>query len=212
MGMEFCEGRGERSDRASERGDRGIERPLTHHERMEERTRREHALWSKGSTGDAPSEFTAWQGNPKLIEGIENRGYGGLESTKLTPCSISISNTTGWTAAQVIAQLEKIKTLIGLPSTDELVNSWWNKFEEQNQDRLKLVLRTAEEIGKRSETIDTFYEAYSRSRTNNIQAGLDKLDETREERRNSLLWREENPRGETRPQAEKKGTPADNLE
>ena len=185
MGMEFggrrhegsdraseqWDSRHEGSDRASEQWDSRVERPLTGRKQIEEITGREHV---HGSKGGAPSEFTTWQFNPRLMEGIENRGYGGIESTKLTPCSVS--DTTGWTPEQVMARFAEIKVLIGLPSTSEHVNGWWKAFEQEKQDRPELLLRIAEEIGKRSETVDRFFKAYCRSGTDNIQGNLDYLD------------------------------------
>lgn len=175
MGMEFggrCrEGLGRASEQGGSRVEGSLERSRNRREQMEERTRQGDAL---GSNGAARSEFTTWQFNPRLMEGIENRGYGGIESTKLKPCSIS--DTTGWSPEQVMARFAEIKVLIGLPSTSEHVNGWWKAFEQEKQDRPALLLRVAEELGKRSETVDRLFEAYCRSGTNNIQGNLDYLD------------------------------------
>lgn len=194
MGIEFGGRRSEGSDRGAERTDGKPEKQLSHRERVAEATRREHAGWTR--TGDAPSEFTAWQGDTRLIEGVENRGYGGLESTKLK--AVSVSNTVGWTDAQIAARLAEVKALIGLPSKSEAVNNWWQRFEQEKADRLDLVLRTAEEIGVRGANADEFHWACSFSRTQNIQANLDYLD--------SMIAAGPPRRPDT------KGTPADNLD
>jgi hypothetical protein len=172
---------------------------------MEERTKQEHAGWTR-RTGDAPSEFTAWQGDARLIEGVENRGYGGLESTKLKTCSVS--NTAGWTDAQIAARLAEVKALIGLPSKDGAVNDWWHRFERDKAEQLKLVLRTAEEIGSRGASADAFYRACGESGTLNIQKNLDFLDSmiAAGAPHRPELW----SKGAASPDA--RGTPADNLE
>jgi hypothetical protein len=93
--------------------------------------------------------------------------------------SPGISNTKGWTEAQLKSTLEQVRTTLDWDNTTRSARKWWITFEEENKSRLVLVLRLAEELAVRKVTITEFFLAYVDSNTDNIQANLYYLDYTR---------------------------------
>ena len=78
--------------------------------------------------------------------------------------------------------------------------TWWNAFEAENQSRMPLVLRLAEELMNRKATIQEFFLAYVYSNTDNIQANLHFLDYSRQKRKEEAdRWRREKERSEAAP-------------
>jgi ribosomal protein L7/L12 len=100
-------------------------------------------------------------------------------ATKITKTAPGISDTKGWTEAQLKSQLEQIRKKLDWDNTTGSARNWWNAFEEENKTRLALVLRLAEELAVRKATITEFFLAYVYSNTDNIQANLSYLDYTR---------------------------------
>jgi hypothetical protein len=90
-----------------------------------------------------------------------------------------ITNTAGWTEAQVGAKLEEVKKTLDWDNTTGSARKWWEAFENENKTRMPLVLRLAEELQVRKATITEFFLAYVYSNTDNIQANLSYLDYTR---------------------------------
>jgi type IV secretory pathway TraG/TraD family ATPase VirD4 len=90
-----------------------------------------------------------------------------------------ITNTAGWTEAQVGAKLEEVKKTLDWDNTTGSARKWWEAFENENKTRMPLVLRLAEELQVRKATITEFSLAYVYSNTDNIQANLSYLDYTR---------------------------------
>ena len=90
-----------------------------------------------------------------------------------------ITNTAGWSDAQVTAKLEEVKKTLDWDNTTGSARKWWEAFENENKTRMPLVLRLAEELQVRKATITEFFLAYVYSNTDNIQANLSYLDYTR---------------------------------
>lgn len=90
-----------------------------------------------------------------------------------------ITNTTGWSDAQVTQKLEEVKKTLDWENTTGSARKWWEAFESENKTRMPLVLRLAEELQVRKATITEFFLAYVYSNTDNIQANLSYLDYTR---------------------------------
>jgi ATP-dependent Clp protease ATP-binding subunit ClpX len=96
-----------------------------------------------------------------------------------TSMGADISDTRGWTADQILERLALVKDRIGWRETTGSARKWWEAFEAENQHRLGLVLRLAEELAVRKATLTEFFLAYVYSNTDNIQANLCYLDYTR---------------------------------
>jgi hypothetical protein len=77
---------------------------------------------------------------------------------------------------QVGSRLEAVKQGLGWGNTTGAARQWWQSFEQENRDRLDLVLKLAEELAQRQVTITEFFQAYTASNTDNIQANLHYLD------------------------------------
>ena len=90
-----------------------------------------------------------------------------------------ITNTKGWTDAQVEQKLAEVKKNLDWDNTTGSARKWWEAFENENKTRTALVLRLAEELQNRNATITEFFLAYVYSNTDNIQANLSYLDYTR---------------------------------
>lgn len=90
-----------------------------------------------------------------------------------------ITNTKGWSDDQIIKQLEVVRKTLDWENTTGSAKKWWEAFEKENQHRMALVLRLAEELQVRKATITEFFLAYVYSNTDNIQANLSYLDYTR---------------------------------
>ena len=84
----------------------------------------------------------------------------------------SLSDTTGWSAEQVLGRLEAVKQQLDWGNTDGSAQRWWQAFEEENRHRQPLVLRLAEELEARASTIKEFFSSYLLSDTENILANL----------------------------------------
>lgn len=106
----------------------------------------------------------------------QNSGNSAGASGGLPP---GITNTAGWTDAQVIQKLEEVRKTLDWDNTTGSARKWWEAFESENKTRMPLVLRLAEELQVRKATITEFFLAYVYSNTDNIQANLSYLDYTR---------------------------------
>jgi hypothetical protein len=90
-----------------------------------------------------------------------------------------ISNTKGWTEAQLKSKLEQVRKTLDWDNTTGSARKWWITFEEENKSRVALVLRLAEELAVRKATITEFFLAYVYSNTDSISGNLSYLDYTR---------------------------------
>jgi ATP-dependent Clp protease ATP-binding subunit ClpX len=103
----------------------------------------------------------------------------------------TFTNTAGWSDLQIREKLKEVKSLIGWSDTAGSAKKWWEAFEGENQQRMALVLRLAEELLWRKATITEFFLAYVYSNTDNIQANLSYLDYTRLKKEEERRKREE---------------------
>ncbi len=90
-----------------------------------------------------------------------------------------LTNTAGWTPEATAKHLEKVKEHLDWDNTTGSARKWWEAFENENRQRLNLVVRLAEELKIRSATIAEFFLSYVYSNTDNIQANLHYLDYSR---------------------------------
>jgi hypothetical protein len=58
----------------------------------------------------------------------------------------------------------------------QTAKAWWSSFEEENRERLHVVLRAAEELRLRDCGLDEFFKVYLDAGTDNIRAVLLFLD------------------------------------
>jgi hypothetical protein len=126
-------------------------------------TYREELTHSLTQIQQLRSQFTAFQAN---------------HSANAQP-EVVISQTQGWSQEKIVARLEQVKSQIGWEETTGSAKKWWEVFEKENQHRLSLVLKLAEELLLRKATITEFFLAYVYSNTDNLQANLHYLDYTR---------------------------------
>jgi formylglycine-generating enzyme required for sulfatase activity len=82
----------------------------------------------------------------------------------------------GWTDEQTRVRLEEVKAQLDWGNTAGSIREWWEAFEHENQHRLALVLRSAEELAERNVTITEFHRAFDLSKANDIRANLFYLD------------------------------------
>lgn len=73
-------------------------------------------------------------------------------------------------------RLQELKEEIGWRRTEGSARKWWSTFETENESRLGLVEKLAQELRERKATISEFFLAYVYSNTDNIQANLHYLD------------------------------------
>jgi ATP-dependent Clp protease ATP-binding subunit ClpX len=82
--------------------------------------------------------------------------------------------------AQVREAIDRLKhDQLEWPETTGSARKWWDAFETENAQRLRLVLKLCEELAQRKATITEFFLAYVYSNTDNIQANLHYLDYVR---------------------------------
>ncbi|MFN8547434.1 MAG: AAA family ATPase [Candidatus Eisenbacteria bacterium] len=92
----------------------------------------------------------------------------------------SFTDARGWADEELTKAIERIKRdSLGWDATTGSARKWWEAFEQENSNRLSLVLRLCEELRNRQATITEFFLAYVYSNTDNIQANLHYLDYTR---------------------------------
>ena len=100
--------------------------------------------------------------------------------TAPTGAKSGLVDTSGWSDEQFRNDLERIKREdLGWNDTTGSAKKWWNEFETENQHRLALIHRLAQELEHRKATITEFFLAYVYSNTDNIQANLHYLDYAR---------------------------------
>lgn len=93
--------------------------------------------------------------------------------------SNGITDARGCADETVRDLLEVTKGKIEWEKTTGSARKWWLAFENENEHRLPLVLRLAEELALRKATVSEFFIAYVYSNTDSIQANLHYLDYTR---------------------------------
>jgi type IV secretory pathway TraG/TraD family ATPase VirD4 len=134
------------------------------------------------------SRFTEFKGSPELKLRSAPIEYKEIPTTTTaTPTQAAtdsglppgISNTRGWSDQQILDKLKECKAKLDWDNTTGSARKWWEAFENENQHRVALILRLAEELVNRQATITEFFLAYVYSNTDNIQANLHYLDYTR---------------------------------
>lgn len=112
------------------------------------------------------------------------------------PSAGGFTDTRGLPDAKITELIERTKEKLEWDKTTGSARKWWTAFEEENQHRLGLVLRLAEELAHRKATIVEFFLAYVYGNSDNIQASLHYLDYSRlkkeEEKRKRNLPKSEN--------------------
>ncbi|MBK8168076.1 MAG: AAA family ATPase [bacterium] len=82
----------------------------------------------------------------------------------------------GLTPEQIRKRLDAVKKSLKFGRSMVSAKTWWATFEEENKDRLHVVLRTAEEMRMRDCGLDEFFRTYMDANTENIKAMLLYLD------------------------------------
>lgn len=113
---------------------------------------------------------------PKHQEGAVNPS---IASALYTTMPYSVTDTRGWSDAQIENRLAEVKKSLDWDTTNGSARKWWLAFEHENSHRTAMVLRLAEELAARKATVTEFFLAYVYSGTDNIQAVLHYLDYTR---------------------------------
>lgn len=91
----------------------------------------------------------------------------------------NITDTTGWEPTKLREKLEELKAQIDYEGCSPSAKKWWLAFEGENDEKLGLVFRLAEELKNRKATVNEFFLAYVYSNTDNIMANLNFMDYTR---------------------------------
>lgn len=103
-----------------------------------------------------------------------------MQSSSPMNVPAGIKDTRGWNEEQLRNDLEQIKRDdLSWEQTSGSARKWWEEFEKENQHRLALIHRLAQELKLRKATITEFFLAYVYSNTDNIQANLHYLDYSR---------------------------------
>lgn len=118
-----------------------------------------------------PIKYEEQAPTPPAAAATSAPGAGGLPP--------GITNTSGWSEQQILDKLIEVKKALDWENTTGSARKWWEAFENENKQRMNLVLRLAEELAVRKATITEFFLAYVYSNTDNIQANLSYLDYTR---------------------------------
>lgn len=87
-----------------------------------------------------------------------------------------ITDTRGWTVDRLKSRLSELRTKLDYENTTGSAKKWWDAFESENQTRLPLIVKLAEELAVRKATIKEFFLAYVYSEVENIQGTLLYLD------------------------------------
>ncbi|MGI6679981.1 MAG: type IV secretory system conjugative DNA transfer family protein [Bdellovibrionota bacterium] len=119
---------------------------------------------------DKPIEYI--EKDPEILYGDSNEG----SSSGLPD---GISDISGWTDEQIQDKILDTKKKLDWSNTSGSAKKWWESFEEENSNRLHIVLRLCEELAIRNATITEFFLTYIYSNTDNIQANLYYLDYSR---------------------------------
>jgi tetratricopeptide (TPR) repeat protein len=111
--------------------------------------------------------------HPSVASGRNNPALLPQKTSGVAP---GITNTAGWTAEQIEDLLRDVKKELDWDNTTGSARKWWQAFETENQNRIPLVLRLAEELRNRKATISEFFLAYVYSNSDDIMANLHYLD------------------------------------
>ena len=104
------------------------------------------------------------------------------------------TNTRGWPVERIRERIAVVRERIRYPSATTLARTWWDSFEQGNQQRLPHILRLMEELVVRKSSIDEFFIAYGEAKTEHIQATLHYLDYLRLKREQEESEKKVGPR------------------
>jgi len=165
-----------------------IEENLAYLETMKEREAEEKANESKESADSepqdpAPVESQATDGMTSGSSVSQEPPAAQAQAQSPAPVQQSVAvqqpvagnsppaaTDNGW--EEIINRLEGIKAELGWAETVGVAREWWEEFEEQNSNRLPLVIALAEEIRRKGGTIKEFFLAYLESGTESIDQNL----------------------------------------
>ncbi|HKQ78672.1 MAG TPA: formylglycine-generating enzyme family protein [Blastocatellia bacterium] len=111
-----------------------------------------------------------------VVEGAGQSTLTSADSGWWVKPALRVSRIRGWTEEQIRFRLEEVKGRLRWSNADGETRAWWETFENENQHRLALVLRLAEELANRNVTVREFHRACDLSGTSDIQANLFFLD------------------------------------
>lgn len=87
------------------------------------------------------------------------------------------ADTRGWSDEELLHSIEAMRDgILGFAKASKAARNFWKDFVKENERKLRLVHRLAEELRDREATIEAFFDACLRSGTDNIQANLHFLD------------------------------------
>jgi ATP-dependent Clp protease ATP-binding subunit ClpX len=88
----------------------------------------------------------------------------------------AFTDPRGLTPEQIRKRLDAVKKSLKFGRSMQTAKAWWSSFEEENRERLHVVLRAAEELRLRDCGLDEFFKVYLDAGTDNIRAVLLFLD------------------------------------
>lgn len=144
-------------------------------------------IWEYRGFEDWKSPTGAYLGKPlpkrKSPLTVPARTHTGRQGSGFT-------NSKGMSAEDLRRRISEVRAKLDWDNTTGSARKWWESFENENQHRMDLVLRLAEELVQRKATVTEFFLAYVYSNCDNIQANLHYLDYTRvkkEEQKNKRI-------------------------
>lgn len=113
----------------------------------------------------------------QALNNLKMQGYADEEiKAGLISQFAGISRTASWGSVEIENRLCRVKQQVEFQETTGNAKTWWTAFENENLNRVNLVLRLTEELSKRRKTITEFFLAYVYSNTENIQSNLHYMD------------------------------------
>lgn len=106
----------------------------------------------------------------------EGSGTSAAAATAANGDVFTFTDPRGLTPEQIRKRLDAVKKSLKFGRSMITAKAWWSSFEEENRERLHVVLRTAEELRLRDCGLDEFFSAYLQAGTDNIRAALLYLD------------------------------------
>ncbi|MES9833844.1 MAG: FHIPEP family type III secretion protein [Candidatus Thiodiazotropha sp. DIVDIV] len=90
--------------------------------------------------------------------------------------SNELSKTEGWSEVEILLRLQDVKLRLGWVDTSAEAKKFWERLELENDHRRGRVLALTEELARRHASIESYFQAYVASSTENIQANLSYVD------------------------------------
>jgi hypothetical protein len=83
-----------------------------------------------------------------------------------------LSDTSNWNNEKLLTHLNQIRSTVGYNQLEGSALKFWEAFERDNSQRLRLVIRVVEELAIHSLTIDDFFTSLVYSETYNLLANI----------------------------------------